>query len=134
MFAMILIGPSKFLELKDSSLFTFLGLCVMGFGCALLIIPILPEMIECIEAKYQHLDENELHNNISGLFIAFQGLGESMGPILGSVLESFIGFRNASDLMGCIVGSCMLLYFLFCGRFSMFYSTGTNIQSTSSVV
>jgi len=37
----------------------------------MIIIPILPDMIESIEEKYPDADEMELHNNISGLFIAF---------------------------------------------------------------
>lgn len=43
----------------------------MGFGCGLIIIPIMPDMIDSIEERYPDIDENELHNNISGLFIAF---------------------------------------------------------------
>ena len=59
----------------------------MGFGCGMIIIPTMPDMIESVEPKYPNIDETELHNNISGLFIAFQGIGETTGPILGSVLE-----------------------------------------------
>ena len=43
----------------------------MGFGAGMVIIPVLPEMIESIEEKYPEMDENALHNIISGLFIAF---------------------------------------------------------------
>ena len=43
----------------------------MGFGCGMIIIPIMPDMIESIEEKHPEIDEDELHNNISGLFIAF---------------------------------------------------------------
>ena len=43
----------------------------MGFGCGMIIIPVLPMMIEAIEKKYPDMDESELHNNLSGLFIAF---------------------------------------------------------------
>lgn len=68
---MLLIGPSLMLGLYNSSYLILLGLGIMGFGCGMIIIPILPDMIDCIEEKHPDLDEVELHNNISGLFIAF---------------------------------------------------------------
>ena len=43
----------------------------MGFACGMIIIPILPDMIDSIEEIYVDMDEEKLHNNISGLFIAF---------------------------------------------------------------
>ena len=69
----------------------------MGFGCGMIIIPIMPDMIESVEEKRLDIDIDELSNNISGLFIAFQGIGETAGPIMGSVLESNFDFRTALD-------------------------------------
>jgi hypothetical protein len=71
------------------------GLALLGFGCGMIIIPIMPDMIEAVEEKHPEIEQNQLHNNISGLFIAFQGIGETSGPILGSVLEANFGFRSA---------------------------------------
>ncbi len=67
----ILIGPSEMLRIYNSSNITIIGLCIMGLGCGMIIIPILPEMIEAVEQMYPDLDEELLHNNLSGLFIAF---------------------------------------------------------------
>jgi hypothetical protein len=67
---MFLVGPSKLLGLYNSPAFIILGLAIMGLGAGMIIIPVLPDMIEAIEEKYPQIDEIELHNNISGLFIA----------------------------------------------------------------
>ena len=64
-----------------------IGLCLMGLGCGMIIIPVLPDMIEATEERYPGIDMEGLHNSISGLFIAAQGLGETLGPVMGSVLE-----------------------------------------------
>jgi hypothetical protein len=69
--ALILVGPSQVLGIYNSPAFIILGLALMGFGCGTIIIPIMPEMIEAIEERYPDIDESELNNNISGLFIAF---------------------------------------------------------------
>jgi len=117
---LLFVGPSKLLGLYNSPAFIILGLAIMGFGCGLIIIPVMPEMIEAVEQAYPNIEQDELHNNISGLFIAFQGIGETAGPILGSVLDDMYGFRTANDVMGSTVFTFMILFFLFCGRMKMF--------------
>jgi len=93
--AFFFVGPSQLLGIYNSPMITVFGLALMGFGCGMIIIPIMPDMIESIEEADPNIDEEELHNNISGLFIAFQGIGETSGPIMGSVLEDLYGFRVA---------------------------------------
>lgn len=61
----------------------------------MIIIPILPDMIGATEEKYPGTDMDQLHNSISGLFIAAQGLGETLGPVLGSVFKVEFGFRTS---------------------------------------
>jgi hypothetical protein len=39
------------------------------------------------------MEKEILQNKISGLFISSQGIGEALGPILGSVFEELVGFR-----------------------------------------
>lgn len=116
------VGPSKILGIQNSAAFIILGLAILGFGGSMIIIPIMPEMIESIEERYTIHDEVFLHNQISGMFIAFQGIGETLGPVLGSVLQHKFGFRSSQDFMACGVSAFMILYFLFCGGFSIFLS------------
>lgn len=91
--AMFLVGPSELLRLRDLTSITLTGLCIMGFGCCMIIIPILPDMICATEEHHPETDMDQLHNGISGLFIAAQGMGEALGPILGSVFKVEFGFR-----------------------------------------
>ena len=77
-------------------------------------------MIEAIEERYPDIDQNELNNNVSGLFIAFLGIGEATGPILGSIFEDKYDFRTAIDIMAVIVLTFLVLYFSFCGNLSIF--------------
>ncbi len=95
MVALILVGPSQMLGFSLSSTTTMVGLCIMGLGVGMIIIPVLPDMIESAEDSYQGMDIDQLHNSISGLFIAAQGVGETLGPVLGSVFEEFYGFRTS---------------------------------------
>lgn len=92
---MFFIGPSLILGFQNSPALVLLGLAIMGIGCGMIIIPVLPDMIEAIEERFPHMHEEELHNNISGLFIAAQGIGETIGPMLGSTLTELYGFRSA---------------------------------------
>jgi hypothetical protein len=48
---MFLVGPSKILGLYNSPAFIILGLAIVGFGCGMIIIPILPDMIEAAEER-----------------------------------------------------------------------------------
>ena len=48
---LFLIGPSKILGLSDTPAYIMVGLSILGFGAGMIIIPVLPDMIECIEEK-----------------------------------------------------------------------------------
>jgi hypothetical protein len=43
---MFLVGPSQLLRIIDSEIITMIGLCIMGLGCGMIIIPVMPDMIE----------------------------------------------------------------------------------------
>jgi hypothetical protein len=116
---MFLVGTSKLLGIYNSPAFIILGLAIMGFGCCMIIIPVLPDMIAAVEERHPHLNQQILHNQISGLFIAFQGVGETLGPVFGSTSENIYGFRITQDIIGCALLTFMVLYFLFCGGFSI---------------
>jgi MFS family permease len=113
---MFLVGPSQMLGLIDSEQITMVGLCIMGFGAAMIIIPVMPDMIEVAEEKYPHMEKEVLQNKISGLFISSQGIGEAMGPILGSVFEELVGFRFSQDIVALVLLAFMIIYYICCGR------------------
>jgi MFS family permease len=117
---MFLVGPSQMLGLIDSEKITMVGLSIMGFGAAMIIIPVMPDMIDVAEQKYPHMEKDILKNKISGLFISSQGIGEALGPILGSVFQKVVGFRLSQDIVALVLLSFMILYYLMCGRRSLF--------------
>jgi len=53
---MFLVGTSKMLGIYNSPAFIILGLAIMGFGCGMIIIPVLPDMIEAIEEIHPNVD------------------------------------------------------------------------------
>lgn len=59
---MFLVGTSKLLGFYNSPAFIILGLAIMGFGCCMIIIPILPDMIDSVDEKHPKSDSNVLHN------------------------------------------------------------------------
>lgn len=113
---MILIGPSAILGIPDEIGISIAGLCFMGFGAGMIIIPVLPDMIEATEERYPGVDMNQLHNSISGLFIAAQGLGETLGPVTGSVFKNISNYRSSTDIMGAILIAFMTILYFTCGR------------------
>mmetsp|Transcript_33018 Transcript_33018/g.32155 ORF Transcript_33018/g.32155 Transcript_33018/m.32155 type:complete len:83 (+) Transcript_33018:800-1048(+) len=50
-------------------------------------------------------------------------MGETAGPILGSVLQDWYGYRNALDCGAIFMLVMMILYFVFCGSFNIFIPT-----------
>lgn len=66
----------------------FMGLCVLGFSSAMVVIPIFPEMLHSIEEKCPELIGDDLNNVSSGYFNSFLGVGEALGPISASLMTS----------------------------------------------
>ena len=116
-------GSDGLFEFQKQPVFIFLGLCLIGLSCGMISIPVLPEMLECIEqdeelaSKY---DMETIENVISGLFISFQSIGEAIGPIAASSLSERYGFTVAQELYSAFLAVFFLSYFLTCGHFTMF--------------
>lgn len=73
--AMLMIGGSDGLfEFQKQPVFIFLGLCMIGLSAGMVTIPVLPEMLECIEEDDELADKYDMvtvENYISGLFVSF---------------------------------------------------------------
>ena len=55
-------------------MFIFLGLCIIGMSAGMITIPVLPEMLECIEEDKELAEKYDMQvveNVISGLFVSF---------------------------------------------------------------
>lgn len=94
--AMLMVGGSDaFFEFQKQPVFVFLGLCIVGLSAGMVSIPVLPEMLECIEEDQtlaEKYDMEHVENTISGLFVSFQCLGEAVGPMLSSYLTETFDF------------------------------------------
>ncbi len=105
------------LNFKDSPLYIFCGLNVLGLASAAITIPVLPEMLDQLVKEYPVLkDSPELNDVTAGYFNGCLGLGEAIGPILSSLLMSGMGFRSACDGLALFIFVYTLLFFLFNGR------------------
>lgn len=122
--AMQMIGGSDTIfEFQRQPVFIFLGLCIIGLSCGMISIPVLPEMLECIEEDEelsQKYDTETIENVISGLFISFQSIGEATGPIAASSLSDLYGFQTTQEIYSVFLALFFVSYFLFCGHFRMF--------------
>jgi MFS family permease len=70
--ALFMIGPSSWAGFDREDVFILGGLSVLGLAGGMIIIPVMPEMIEAIEQDKEkfNYDEEELNENISGMFVA----------------------------------------------------------------
>lgn len=118
--AMFIVGTSSLFLIPNNPEAVVLGLAFLGFGCGMINIPVLPDMIESVEQVYPALNDSELNNHISGLFIACQGIGETIGPIFGSTAANLYGFRHTQEIIAFTLMTYMILYFLFCGGTQIF--------------
>ena len=88
------VGTSEIFGAEEDSEMIFIGLSFIGLAAAIMTIPILPEMIESIEQDLEEdYDPEDLNNILSSLFVTSTGIGETVGPILASVLTKIYDFR-----------------------------------------
>ena len=118
---MAFIGTSKTLGLDNNPAMIIMGLMIVGAASGMVSIPVLPEMLEAVAENNLKYDMHELENKISSLFCFATGIGESLGPISGSTLYTAYGFRFAQEAAAVFLIFWGLLYFCFCGGFSIFF-------------
>ena len=118
---MFFVGTSKSFGLENNPEMIITGLIILGVSWGTMSIPVMPEMQEAVEVMSElQYDAEELDNFISGLFVLSTGAGESIGPILSSVLCDQFGFREAADIFAFIIVVYAVIYFFFCGHLRMF--------------
>jgi len=120
---MAFIGTSKMLGLENNPALIILGLMILGTASGMVSVPVLPDMLEAVqEAKFKY-DMHELENRITSLFCLATGIGEVMGPIIGSSLYTAYGFHFAQEASASFLICLGFLNFIFCGHIHMFYKT-----------
>ena len=89
-FGILISGMDQFRSFYSPGFFTITGITFVGLGMGFTLIPVMPEIIEGIEAhpKFAYTyDELTLQNNLAGYFICCQALGEALGPLASSLIE-----------------------------------------------
>ena len=123
MIGCLISGMDRIHEFYYPSLFTILGISIMGMGMGMSLIPVMPEIIEGIESHPKFAfayDEITLQNNLAGYFICCQALGEALGPLASSLLERGIEFRNTQISLCIFITLFLIIYLLSCGVFGFF--------------
>lgn len=92
---MAFVGTSKTLGLENNPAMIIMGLMIVGAATGMVSVPVLPEMLEAVQNEKLDYDLLELENRISSLFCFATGMGETLGPILGSTLYTAYGFHDA---------------------------------------
>lgn len=85
-------GPSTLLGLPEKLWPIFVGQALSGIFIALLVIPCLPEMITGASKRFKRKQAQQVITLSSGLFNASLGLGQTIGPLLSSLLFDLYGF------------------------------------------
>ena len=89
---MLFIGPSRAFSFPDSWIMIAIGQCLFGISLSQLNIFSLPEMMEQANIAYPG-QEQDVDDRCSGVFNSCLGIGQVVGPLLGSYLSVQIGFR-----------------------------------------
>ena len=80
------------------------GNVLLGISFAIILIPIIPEIIEAVKQKEQVNDEDEvtlekISDLAPGFFGSFNALGNFIAPIIGGLLKKEVGFQSTCDIM-----------------------------------
>ena len=79
------------------------GLFLTGGFMGPLMIPNMAEMMYSTKQAFPDCDMDHANSLLSGMLNASFGLGQSLGPILGSTLYQMTDYRLMNDIIGSIV-------------------------------
>lgn len=87
----LMLGSSLFFvsrsaPLPNSAYCIIVGTLITGVGMPMFAIPVLPELIEAIEASDLNYNSDNLTDAITSIFATANGIGETLGPFLNSIL------------------------------------------------
>ncbi|XP_065683084.1 MFS-type transporter SLC18B1 isoform X3 [Hydra vulgaris] len=109
----LLFGPSPILYSSIPSNMTLLSvsLALQGIFLSFANIPILSDMHNSVKNAGMNVS-SETSALLSGLFVAFISLGNTVGPIFGTNLTEKYGFSWATSVMSFIIFGVMIILML----------------------
>eukprot|EP00331_Platyophrya_macrostoma_P010163 CAMPEP_0176429998 /NCGR_PEP_ID=MMETSP0127-20121128/14010_1 /TAXON_ID=938130 /ORGANISM="Platyophrya macrostoma, Strain WH" /LENGTH=454 /DNA_ID=CAMNT_0017811841 /DNA_START=1 /DNA_END=1365 /DNA_ORIENTATION=+ len=112
------MGPTP--GLMPSKLWiTILGLFIQGYGCAIALIPVMPEMLK-VAAPHFPQAKDDLSDRISGMLSAGFALGNLFGPWIGGYFADIYGFPWGATLIGVITAVFLVVLLTIGGGFCAF--------------
>ena len=109
-----------------------IGLFIMGWAIAFSMIPFISEAILILKRHFPNRQEETLSNMASAMFNAAIAVAEFQGPIIGGILEDFIGF-SLCCLVFCVVSLLFFILFATHGNgfhaFKQFFVKKTKIDT-----
>ena len=88
----LLVGPSKRFRLPDELWVMGIGQVVHGIIDPFIYVLTLPEMINSVSLRYPADQQGKLNDVSCGLIQMFNGVGQTLGPIYGSLVTKYFGF------------------------------------------
>jgi MFS family permease len=113
-----LLGPTPGL-LPPKLWITILGLFIQGYGCAITLIPAMPEMLKAAAPHFPH-SKDDLSDRISGLLSAGFALGNLVGPQVGGYLADHYGFPWGATVIGIGTFGYLIILLTLGGGFCAF--------------
>lgn len=108
----LFLGPYQGFGLPENIGLVILGLCIVGVGAALSLVPSIPEFINIGSEIYPE-DKEGVGDMASGLFNSSYSAGILVGPLIGGALDEKIGFPNAEALFALVNLGILAIYLIF---------------------
>ena len=110
--ALILLGPSKLLDLPQWEWLTIVGLALNGISISFIFVPLLPEILYVVGSAEGLEDNTDLNDKASGIYNMAYASGTVLAPNIGGILTDIWGFRTMCDILW-IFSLSFSFFFLF---------------------
>mmetsp|Transcript_24628 Transcript_24628/g.38266 ORF Transcript_24628/g.38266 Transcript_24628/m.38266 type:complete len:226 (+) Transcript_24628:715-1392(+) len=124
---LLLMGPASWLGLPDSLAIICTGMGIIGFTCAFVFVPCLPEVIDNVYLKYQITEgvdpelDNKISDTTSSMYMQMISFSSLVSPIIGGACYDHLGYKGAVNVS---VGFMAVVAVTF-----MFFNCGLNVWS-----
>ena len=117
--AYLMIGPLPFLPIKPNIPLSIIGMALFGFSMGMTYVSAFTRA-EKSATRYGFPEDTKTYQLISALWIAFDKLGNFLGPVAGGIAVEMIGFRYTTLIfwipyLGMLIADIIETYCDKCG-------------------
>ena len=117
--SLLVVGPEEYTYLPTNLISVGAGLFIMGIGSAILLVPILPQLIAIANNTFPN--ENQKVSDMStGFFSLSIYFSVFASPIIGGFLVKYYGFNRGSTIWAFVAFIVTILYGIISGGFIAF--------------